>query len=52
MSKGWKYIKLVLAGIAVLALVVPSSAVAADTIKVCIVLPVTGPQAKFGEIEK
>ena len=52
MSKNWKYIMLLLAAIAVLAFMVPSSAVAADTIKVGIVLPVTGPQAKFGEIEK
>ena len=52
MSKGWKYIMLMLAGIAALALVMPTSALAADTIKVGIVLPVTGPQAKFGEIEK
>ncbi|NVM57531.1 MAG: ABC transporter substrate-binding protein, partial [Desulfobacterales bacterium] len=29
-----------------------SGALAADTVKVGIVLPVTGPQAKFGEIEK
>ena len=52
MSKSWKYILPMLAGIAVLAFMVPMSASAADTIKVGIVLPVTGPQAKFGEIEK
>ena len=35
----------------VLGIMVPAS-YAEDTIKVGIVLPVTGPQAKFGEIEK
>jgi branched-chain amino acid transport system substrate-binding protein len=30
----------------------PASSMAADTIKVGIVLPLTGPQAKFGEVEK
>jgi branched-chain amino acid transport system substrate-binding protein len=29
-----------------------ASSMAADTIKVGIVLPLTGPQAKFGEVEK
>jgi len=52
MNKGWKYILLMLVGVAVLAFLVPSSASASETIKVGIVLPVTGPQAKFGEIEK
>ena len=52
MSKGWKYILLMAVPIAVLAFMLPTSASAADTIKVGIVLPVTGPQAKFGEIEK
>jgi branched-chain amino acid transport system substrate-binding protein len=52
MSRGGKHLMLVLAGIAVLALMMPGPAVAADTIKVGIVLPVTGSQAKFGEIEK
>ena len=54
MSKSWKYILPMLAGIAILAFMImmPMAASAADTIKVGIVLPVTGPQAKFGEIEK
>jgi branched-chain amino acid transport system substrate-binding protein len=52
MSKGMKYMFLLLVGVAVLALMLPSSVLAADTIKVGIVLPLTGSQAKFGEIEK
>ena len=52
MRKGLKYILPMVIGIAVLAFMVPGSTFAADTIKVGIVLPVTGPQAKFGEIEK
>ncbi|MGB6380156.1 MAG: ABC transporter substrate-binding protein, partial [Syntrophobacteria bacterium] len=38
--------------ISVFAFMLPTQASAADTIKVGIVLPLTGPQAKFGEIEK
>ena len=52
MSKGWKYILPVLAGIAILTFLVATPAFTADTIKVGVVLPLTGPQAKFGEIEK
>jgi len=52
MSKGWKYTLLVLIGVALVAFTFSTSASAADTIKVGIVLPLTGPQAKFGEIEK
>mgnify|MGYP003564905172 FL=1 len=52
MRKNVKTIFLVLVAISVFAFMLPSQASAADTIKVGIVLPVTGPQAKFGEIEK
>ncbi len=52
MSKGWKYNLLVLIGVALVAFTISTSASAADTIKVGVVLPLTGPQAKFGEIEK
>ena len=52
MRKNVKTIFLVLVAISVFAFMLPSQAAAADTIKVGIVLPVTGPQAKFGEIEK
>jgi branched-chain amino acid transport system substrate-binding protein len=52
MNKGLKYTLLLLVGVAVLAFMLPSSALSVDTIKVGIVLPLTGPQAKFGEIEK
>ena len=52
MSKGWKYTLLVLVGVALVGFTFSTSASAADTIKVGIVLPLTGPQAKFGEIEK
>ncbi len=52
MSKGWKNTLLVLVGVALVAFAFSTSASAADTIKVGIVLPLTGPQAKFGEIEK
>jgi branched-chain amino acid transport system substrate-binding protein len=52
MRKNVKSILLVLVAISVFAFMLPTQAAAADTIKVGIVLPVTGPQAKFGEIEK
>lgn len=52
MRKNVKTIFLVLVAISVFAFMLPSQAAAADTIKVGIVLPLTGPQAKFGEIEK
>lgn len=51
-SKGWKYIFLVALLISLGAFPFPVMVSAADTIKVGIVLPLTGPQAKFGEIEK
>jgi len=52
MRKNVKSILLVLVAISVFAFMLPSQAAAADTIKVGIVLPLTGAQAKFGEIEK
>jgi branched-chain amino acid transport system substrate-binding protein len=52
MRKNVKTIFLVLVAISVCAFMLPTQASAADTIKVGIVLPLTGPQAKFGEIEK
>ena len=52
MRKNLQSIFLVLVAISVFAFMLPSQAAAADTIKVGIVLPLTGPQAKFGEIEK
>ncbi|MFA9434118.1 MAG: ABC transporter substrate-binding protein [Deltaproteobacteria bacterium] len=52
MRKNVKSILLVLVAISVFAFMLPSQAAAAETIKVGIVLPLTGPQAKFGEIEK
>jgi len=52
MRKNVKSIFLVLVAISVFAFMLPTQAAAADTIKVGIVLPLTGPQAKFGEIEK
>jgi branched-chain amino acid transport system substrate-binding protein len=52
MRKNVKSIFLLLVAISVFAFMLPSQAAAADTIKVGIVLPLTGPQAKFGEIEK
>jgi branched-chain amino acid transport system substrate-binding protein len=52
MRKNLQSIFLVLVAISVVAFMLPSQAAAADTIKVGIVLPLTGPQAKFGEIEK
>jgi branched-chain amino acid transport system substrate-binding protein len=44
--------KSLLYGIAMLTLVFAASAGFAETVKVGIILPLTGPQAKFGEIEK
>ena len=52
MKRNVKTIFLVLVAISAFAFMSPTQAFAADTIKVGIVLPVTGPQAKFGEIEK
>ena len=52
MKRNVKTIFLVLVAISVFGFMLPTQASAADTIKVGIVLPVTGPQAKFGEIEK
>ncbi len=52
MRKNLQSIFLVLVAISVFAFMLPTQASAADTIKVGIVLPLTGPQAKFGEIEK
>jgi branched-chain amino acid transport system substrate-binding protein len=52
MSKGWKYIFLVSVAIWAVAFTLPAMVSAADTIKVGIVLPLTGSQAAFGEIEK
>jgi branched-chain amino acid transport system substrate-binding protein len=51
MRKGFIAIPLMLAGLALAAFQV-APALATDTIKVGIVLPLTGEQAKFGEIEK
>ncbi|MGW8223953.1 MAG: ABC transporter substrate-binding protein [Syntrophobacteria bacterium] len=52
MSKGRKYIFLVSVAIWAVAFTLPAMVSAADTIKVGIVLPLTGSQAAFGEIEK
>jgi branched-chain amino acid transport system substrate-binding protein len=52
MRKNLQSIFLVLVAISAFAFMLSSQASAADTIKVGIVLPLTGPQAKFGEIEK
>ncbi|MGB7033857.1 MAG: ABC transporter substrate-binding protein [Syntrophobacteria bacterium] len=52
MRKNVKSIFLLLVVISVFAFMLPTQASAADTIKVGIVLPLTGAQAKFGEIEK
>jgi branched-chain amino acid transport system substrate-binding protein len=52
MRKGLKGISRILTGLGLLALIMPGPALAQDTIKVGIVLPLTGEQAKFGEIEK
>ena len=50
MSTGKKLVYAVF--VAVMGLCLVSAAGAADTIKVGIILPLTGEQAKFGEIEK
>jgi branched-chain amino acid transport system substrate-binding protein len=52
MRKNVKSVFLVLVAISVFAFMLPTQAAAADTIKVGIVLPLTGSQAAFGEIEK
>jgi branched-chain amino acid transport system substrate-binding protein len=52
MSKGWKHILLVLVVISAVAFMTPAMAEAAETIQVGIVLPLTGSQAAFGQIEK
>ncbi|MCG6979920.1 MAG: ABC transporter substrate-binding protein [Deltaproteobacteria bacterium] len=52
MSKGWKYILLVSVVICTVAFTLPATVRAADTVQVGIVLPLTGSQAAFGEIEK
>ena len=52
MAKGWKYILLVSVAILAVAFTFPTMAQAANTVKVGIVLPLTGSQAAFGEIEK
>ena len=52
MAKGWKYILLVSVAIFAVAFTFPTMAQAANTVKVGIVLPLTGSQAAFGEIEK
>ena len=52
MSKGWKYILMVSLAISALAFMSPAMVSAADTVQVGIVLPLTGSQAAFGEIEQ
>ena len=52
MRKNLQSIFVVLVAISVFAFMLPTQASAAETIKVGIVLPVTGSMAKFGEIEK
>ena len=52
MREGLKGIFPALAGLALSALIMAGPAPAQDTIKVGVVLPLTGDQAKFGEIEK
>jgi ABC-type branched-subunit amino acid transport system substrate-binding protein len=52
MKKGWKYTLLMLVGFALVASISPVSALSEATVKVGIILPVTDPQAKSGEIEK
>ena len=52
MSKGWKYILMVSVAISALAFMSPAMVSAADTVQVGIVLPLTGSQAAFGEIEQ
>ncbi len=52
MKREWKYIFIIMVGLALLAVMAPTPALAQETIKVGIVLPLTGAEAKFGEIEK
>ena len=52
MSKGWKYILMVSVAISAVAFMSPAMVSAADTVQVGIVLPLTGSQAAFGEIEQ
>jgi branched-chain amino acid transport system substrate-binding protein len=52
MKQVWRFVLALLVGVGLAALMAPNVAVAQDTIKVGIVLPLTGDQAKFGEIEK
>jgi branched-chain amino acid transport system substrate-binding protein len=52
MRKGLKYALLLLAGVALVAFMSPHFAQAEDAVKVGVILPITGPKAKFGEIEK
>ena len=52
MNKDWKYTLLMLVGLALMASILPVSALAEETVKVGIVLPITDPEAKSGEIEK
>ncbi len=52
MKQVWRFVLALLVGAGLAALMAPNVAVAQDSIKVGIVLPLTGDQAKFGEIEK
>src|SRR5512139_641573 len=52
MRQLWRFVLALLVGAGLVALMAPNVAVAQDSIKVGIVLPLTGDQAKFGEIEK
>ena len=52
MSKRWKYLLHFLVAVGIVALVSPTVAFAAGTIKVGIVLPLSGSLAEFGTVEK
>jgi branched-chain amino acid transport system substrate-binding protein len=52
MKREWKCMIAMLAGMALVPVMAPASARAQETIKVGIVLPLTGSEAKFGEMEK
>ena len=52
MKQVWRFVLALVVGSGLAALMAPNVAVAQDSIKVGIVLPLTGDQAKFGEIEK
>jgi branched-chain amino acid transport system substrate-binding protein len=52
MKQAWRFAVALLVGVGLAALMAPNVAVAQESIKVGIVLPLTGDQAKFGEIEK